>query len=150
MAEKQPTTIKELAKVLPELSRKVDLINTKVNKELAGMSQSMTFMNKGFEEFKATIASATKEIKELKAEQQQLKNESRVLAKGLEDMKRNLVEMKQYSRRNNLELKGIPHSPHENLAEMITAIGGAIGVEIKAQTLTISIMCPQRTRLNQM
>ncbi|XP_040066367.1 uncharacterized protein LOC120840005 [Ixodes scapularis] len=145
MTEKQPTTIKELAKFLSKLSTKLDVINTKVNKGLSGMSQSMTFMNKGFNKFKATMASATKEIKQLKAELQQLKKENQDLAKELEDTKRNLVKMKQYCH-GNLKTKGIPHSPHENLAKMITAIGGAIGVEIASTDIDVNCRMPTKNQ----
>lgn len=105
MTEKQPTTIKELTKFLSELSTKLDVINTNVNKGPSGMSQPTTFMNKGFNKFKATMDSATKEIKQLKAELQQLKKENQDLAKELEDTKRNLVKMKQYCH-GNLKTKG--------------------------------------------
>lgn len=45
-------------------------------------------------------------------------------------MKRNLDEIKHYSRRNNLEVKGIPHSPDECLGTLITEIASKRGVQI--------------------
>lgn len=146
MADKQPTTIKEVAKLLSELSAKLDAMNEKVTSELGGMSQSMDYMNKNFEEFKTTVENSKKEIKELKAEQLQLKKENMELAKELEVMKRNVIEIKQYSRKNNIEIKGLPLAPNENLQTVITEIGNKIGIQIAPSDIDVIHRVPTKDK----
>ncbi|KAG0425159.1 hypothetical protein HPB47_027653, partial [Ixodes persulcatus] len=139
MAEKQPSTVKEVVKILAEVSTKLDdmntklsheinTINTKLGTELEGVTRSMDFMNKNFEDFKKDLAAAVKEIK-LRAEQDALKVENKRLADELCTVKKELLDLEQYSRTNNLEIKRLPHNPNEDLETLVAQLAGCAGVQ---------------------
>lgn len=156
MGEKQPGTVKELAKFFFEfsakldemntsLSREMNVMNTNLGKEMEEINRSMTFMNKSFEDFKEDLATTVKEVKELRVEQQTLKDENRKLTEELTSVKSELVELKQYSRANNLEVKGLPQNANEVLDALVVELGTRVGAQLCPSDIDTVHRVPSKT-----
>lgn len=82
------------------------------------MKASMGYMNKTFEELRTT----KDELAALKKEHAALKVEKEQLAESLACARKEIVELKQYSRKNNGEIKGVPQEKDESLVEVVQKI----------------------------
>lgn len=154
MGDKQPSTIKELCKALADMAEKfqrgqaelkADL--TKVfETELGAVKRGMDFINKMFEEFKTEIADVKKELADARAEQQAVRTETCRLIKELNETKMELIDMQQYSRRVNLEIKGIPEVQNEDLLATTTAISASLKVPIKESDIDVVHRVPTKDK----
>lgn len=160
MAEKQPSTIKELAKLLTELYTKVDESSTEIKnelssvkssnaviqEELAGLKVSMSSMNCSIEGFKEVIKELKTDVTTLKQEQRQTRKDCLDLKQELSETRKELIELKQYSRRSNIEIKGIPLTPTESLDELITNIGAKLHTKITSQDIDAIHRVPSKDK----
>lgn len=119
MGDKVLSTIKELFKLVTDT-------NACLRKELDDVKDSLTYMNAKFEELRVT----KQELDAVRLEHATLKAEKEQMAQTLSDSKKELTELKQYSRNNNKEIKGIPQKPNESLEEITKAIGDKTGQEV--------------------
>ncbi|KAM7294348.1 hypothetical protein ISCGN_023854 [Ixodes scapularis] len=158
MAEKQPSTVKEVVKILAEVSTKLDDMNTKLSHEintmttklgteLEGVNRSMNFMNKNFEDFEKDLAAAAKEIKDVRAVQDALKVENKRLADELCTVKKELLDLKQYSRTSNLEIKGLPQNPNEDLETLVAKLAGCAGVQVTLMLCIVYLRKPKGCKM---
>ncbi|XP_040066037.1 uncharacterized protein LOC115324542 [Ixodes scapularis] len=124
MAEKQPSTVKEVVKILAEVSTKLDDMNTKLSHEINTMN--------------------TKLGTELESDA--LKVENKLLADGLCTVKKELLDLQQYSRTNNLEIKGLPQNPNEDLETLVAKLAGCAGVQVCPADIDVVHRVPSKTQ----
>lgn len=113
-----------------ELKQLRDIFERDFRKELREIKNSMTFMNKEFEEIKDELKAIRTENKELKAENEKLHVKCDKLAQELNTTASRILHCEQYSRNANIEIKGIPTQPNENLYATLSKIGDRIGESI--------------------
>ncbi|XP_040066097.1 cholesterol 7-desaturase nvd-like [Ixodes scapularis] len=118
MTDKQPTTVKEWAELLADLSMKMDAINNKVSNELEGMSKSMGFMNENFDEFKTKVKNNTKVLKQLNTEYLELKNKTMSAPNGC-------LELVAFRTRDGVACVADAYCPH--LGAHLGAVGRVVG-----------------------
>ncbi|KAL1468266.1 hypothetical protein MTO96_041604 [Rhipicephalus appendiculatus] len=94
---------------------------------------------KEFRDIKTSLAHAYKEYEDIKVENKELKESNaklHVLCSDLlhqiKDHECRILQAEQYSRRANVEIKGIPYSASLNLTEVVTKMCEQIGVPILA------------------
>lgn len=81
-----------------------------------------------------------KQVEDLKLytdEQKILREENIALKKKVNDLEERLVETEQYSRRNCLEIQGIPEDRNENLFEKVKQVGRALDVSIEENMIDV-------------
>lgn len=144
IGEKPPGSIKEVVKTMAEMTAKfaevlsevkaemknVDRSNNNIKAELKSVAASMGFINTSFEEFKQEIVNLRQELSEVQKQSLICQTENKRLDKELKETRRQLTELKQYSRRNNLELKGIPCTENEVLGESMHKIETFLNVDL--------------------
>ncbi|KAH9359828.1 hypothetical protein HPB48_015712 [Haemaphysalis longicornis] len=112
MAEKVPGSIKELLKYVVEanaaLKKEMDNANASLKKELDDVVDSMNNMNLTFEELRKT----KEELDSLKKEHTALKAEKEELERYVIDMETEMTQLKQFARKQNIEIKGMPQEPN--------------------------------------
>lgn len=149
MGNKQPSTIKEVAKLLADLCSKVyansseikselaggKSSNAAIQHEIAGVQTSMSFINANFEGFKTVVKEMQNEIATLKREQLRTRKDCTDLYNQLSETRKELIELKQYSRRSNIEIKGVPLSPTESLDGIIVNVGEKLRTKIASQDI---------------
>ncbi|CAN7945628.1 unnamed protein product [Ixodes hexagonus] len=88
-------------------------------KELTEIKKGMSFINKEHESMKQSLASIKNENSGLKKENAELNGKCGELARALKETESRLVSCEQYSRNNNLEVKGIPKGVGEKVDQLI-------------------------------
>lgn len=151
LRDKAPNSIKEVTKVLIEMTSKfIEAMNkltatvttlgsstTDIKTELTSFRASMKFMNDCFEEFKGDVKTFWEELTEVKNRSLECHRENERLNREMKDVRRQLVELKQYSRKNNLELKGVPFTESEDLKETLKQITTRLGVDVPSQNIDV-------------
>lgn len=137
MGDKPPSTIKELVKAMTDLSAQFDSKQSElkqdlkhvIESEMESVKTSMGFINEKFEEFRTEISELKKTLSDVKNVNQEMKKENNRLTNEVKTLRHELTELQQYSRRNNLEIKGIPPAPSENLISVMTSICHLLSTE---------------------
>lgn len=151
-AEKTPNSIKEIVRVLTDMtSRFVEVMtelkdevkqlqssNTAIQTELTSVRTGMDFMNENFEEFKTEVQTLRKELDDAKKLGLECQKENRILSKELAETKKQLIELKQYSRNNNLELKGIPVADSEDLNKVVETVASCLSTELPSHAIEVA------------
>lgn len=99
-------------------------------KEISEIKDSMNFINKEFETFKVKMTVLVTENSVLKKENTEMRAEMVVLNKALKEAENRLVNCEQYSRNNNIEVKGILKDETVNAEQLIMKLGDVIGEPI--------------------
>ncbi|KAH7954038.1 hypothetical protein HPB49_015043 [Dermacentor silvarum] len=134
-----PTTIKEVAKMLADFGSKFDAFSSKVCAEMQEVRNSLSFMNAHFEEFKIAL-------EKVKQEQVLLKKDNKQLHDELKKTQKELTELKQYSRQQNLEIKGLPKKPNENLADAMVEAGKKLGIPLTCADIDVIHLVPSKNK----
>ncbi|KAH7944756.1 hypothetical protein HPB49_000023 [Dermacentor silvarum] len=82
-----------------------------IEKELKPLKEAMEFINKQFEEVKSEIGDLKSEIAIVRTENRAIKNDFSRLTAELKETRKELTELQQYSRRNNVERPGHIREP---------------------------------------
>lgn len=135
MGDRAPNSIKELLKHFTD-------ITSNLKQELDEVKKSMEFMNNTFEELRGT----KQELENLKKDNAALKKEKDELALSLLSTTKELTDLKQYTRKNNLEIKGIPKEEKESLVEVVQKIGGKVGVAVAASDIDVVHRVPTKDK----
>lgn len=115
-------------------------------KELTEIKKGMSFINQEHESMKQALALIKKENSGLKKENAELNGKCGELARALKETENRLVSCEQYSRNNNLEVKGIPKDDAENVDQLISKLGEVIGEPITKADVEACHRVPTRDR----
>lgn len=151
LGDKPPGSIKEVVKVLNELLLKLDEFasdmkssvekvggsNTEIHAELSGIKESIDFMNQGFENFKTDVEGFRRELAEVKKQNEQHHKTNELLRRELQETKKEILELKQYTRNINLEIKGLPIAPNEDLVSSVQKVASCLGVELAESDIDV-------------
>lgn len=113
-----------------ELSKEVDLLRNEVEE----MRKSLAMFNSLYEEMKAQQEGLTKENKELTRSNQQLT--------------KRMAELEQYSRINNVEIKGVPQTKGEDCSDIVKEIGEKIGCSVDSNDIDVVHRVPAKQGQN--
>ncbi|KAH9376132.1 hypothetical protein HPB48_000715 [Haemaphysalis longicornis] len=104
LGDRPPNSIKELLKHFTD-------ITSNLKQELDEVKKSIGFINSTFEVLHGT----KQELENLKQDNSALKKEKDDQAVSLLSVTKELTDLKQYTRKNNLEINGIPKEENESL-----------------------------------
>lgn len=136
---------KNVAKLLDQFKQegKVDTrdlyecLGRDLRKDVRQMKNAMTFMNNSSEEIKAAFQSVVRDNVKRKEENVVLKQECVDLRKRLSGNECRVTHCEQYSRRCNLEIKGVPEWPNESVGNIIKQIATLLGEDIKGNDIQV-------------
>lgn len=120
-----------------------------LDQKLNPLITSLNFISDGFDEMREKIGGLEKSNKELVKENQILKQEMARLSNSITQIKMEVDEQEQYTRRECLELKGIPVTAEENTDEIVSKIGSLIDVEINEEDISVSHRLQSKARNNR-
>lgn len=106
-----------------------------VSKEVEEMTKGMTYMNSVFEELKTKCEAVLRENAEIRAENVNLKGANEIL-------QHKINQLEQYSRANNIEIRGLPMTKDENCVAVLQSIGTKINCPLNANDIDISHRVP--------
>lgn len=113
-----------------ELSREVDALR----KEVAEMRKSLEMFNSLYEK--------------MKQDQEALALDNKTLRKENEDLARRLANSEQYSRINNIEIKGIPCVQGEDCKAILQKLGDKIGCPVTSTDIDVIHRVPAKKDKN--
>ncbi len=106
-----------------------------VKGEMGEMSSSMQFLSKTVDDANVLMNEIKQELAAIKKENAELRVKNDLLTKTVADLQERMRHVEQYSRKDNLELSGIPTSPKENVKDIIKDLGTALGVEVETRSI---------------
>ncbi|KAH9367119.1 hypothetical protein HPB48_014743 [Haemaphysalis longicornis] len=86
------------------------------------MVRSMEFINAQFKNFKKELSAVVAENKKLKEENECLRQQCTENAQHIKDLAAKLTPCDQYSRRYNLEIKGVAETDSENVLQLVQRV----------------------------
>lgn len=151
MGEKPPNSIKEIVRVLSDLVIKLDAFatdikrdvakvsssNSEIHAELVGIRESIAFLNADVEQAKKDVVGFRQELTEVKKQSFLQLHENQQLGRELSEAKREIVELKQYSRSMNVEVRGLPVVANEDLTQSVRTIATRLGIEISENDIDV-------------
>ena len=99
---------------------------------------SINFLSVKYDDLDKAVKDLEKQNKILQLENSSLKVQLLAQAKEINQHHDLLNEYEQYSRRECLEISGIPQRPRENTNQIVIDIGEAIGVDITEEDISVS------------
>ena len=127
-----------------------EILEEKLNKKLNPILKSVEFMSASFDEITKKMVKLEQDKNEISMENKQLKSECLRLSNDLELLKQEMNNMEQYSRRDCLEIRGIPPTTNEDTNKIVQSIGNQIGVEVADTDISISHRLPSEHGRNQL
>ncbi|XP_028518224.1 uncharacterized protein LOC114576195, partial [Exaiptasia diaphana] len=120
----------EIVAKLEELSRKLEKINT--------LEASLEHLSAKYDEVVMTADSLKKEVHYLKVENSSLKAQVFACQEKATQNEIDINELEQYSRRDCLEIRGIPQSRDEDTDEIAKKVGELIDVDLEYDDISTS------------
>ncbi|XP_046688851.1 uncharacterized protein LOC124374730, partial [Homalodisca vitripennis] len=88
------------------------------------------------------MSELSKELKRVLAENTQLKKENQELRGDISGLHVRVRNLEQYSRRQNVEIDGIPETQGENVLRVLESVAEAVGVELKKENIVAAHRIP--------
>lgn len=121
--------------------------------ELKNHSYQFHEFKTSLEFFSSKLDEANKTMEELKAQNKEIIRENEIykqnnlkLTLKVNELEVKVRDLEQYSRRNNLEISGVPKTPGENEMDILRDVGRAIGVEVTAGSVVAVHRVPTYNR----
>ena len=129
-------TVQQLISILDE---KLAPFSAKMNE----IARSMEFINKKYEEMETKLKSYEEKQKDLCNENQALAFQLKQTTKELKDLQDVCNDLEQYSRRDCVEIRGVPlkrglRSGEENTDLIVMKVAATMGIEIEEKDISIS------------
>lgn len=133
-----------LRTILDEIleSKLTAILSSILDVKLKAYEESMTFFNTSFETMKVKMDSLEKQTKTLAQENDRLRSDSAKMNKEISDLRSSIDEQAQYTRRECLEIRGVPVTTGEDTNEIVKKIGALIEVDINDTDISISHRIP--------
>ena len=123
-------------------SKLTAILSSILDAKLKTYKESMTFFNTSFETMKVKMDGLEKETKTLTQECDCLRSDSAKMKKEISDSRSAIDDQAQYTRRECLEIRGVPVTSGEDTNEIVKKIGVLIEVDIIDTDISISHRIP--------
>ena len=133
-----------LRSILDEIleSKLTAILSSILEAKLKVYEESMTFFNTSFETMKVKMDSLENKTKTLAQENDRLRSDSAKMNKEISDLRSSIDDQAQYTRRECLEIRGIPGTAGEDTNEIVKKIGALIEVDISDTDISVSHRIP--------
>ena len=133
-----------LRSILDEIleSKLTAILSSILHAKLRTYEESMSFFNTSFESMKDKIKGLEKQTNTLTRENERLRSDSANLRKEIGNLRSALDEQAQYSRRECLEIRGVPTIHGEDTNEIMRKIGTLIDADVNDTDISISHRIP--------
>lgn len=115
-----------------------------MRKEIRELKASLEHMNQDVEDFRKECADLKKENAALRAINGEMADELRQLKKTANENSLRITAQEQYSRRNNIEIKGIPQIENEKLVDILAKVGDVVREPITEEDVQVYHRVPTR------
>ena len=141
-----------LNKIEDNIKQHKDIIETKFANmmiELDSIKKSNSYLSDKYDYLQGIAGNNKKEVDEIKSENMCLKQTVLELKNLLENTEKNLNNLEQYSRRECIEINGIPCTHEESTDEIVVALAKQVGVHITTKDISVSHRLKNLTKSKQ-
>ena len=135
---KSTLTLKSIESLLNEkllpITNKIECLHNRVEEVV----HSLSFLSNKYDELFNKVSVLEDNNKQLSTENQRLKSESSNLSNVCASLKVAIDELEQYSRRDCLELRGIPSSRDENTDDIVIKVASLVNINIKKEDISVN------------
>ncbi len=107
----------------------------KLEKRLITLEKSMDFINEKFEDHRKISDNLTKQHSRLESENKELKQKTEELDSNVNSLSIEVDDLEQYSRRDCIEVSGVPLQRDEDAEQSIINIGKVIGIDVDREDI---------------
>ncbi|XP_046684767.1 E3 ubiquitin-protein ligase TRAIP-like [Homalodisca vitripennis] len=131
-----------LRKVIEEF--KTDLFSElkSFRKDLEEVKSSMQVVSDALDKSNEMMKEIQKSYLEMKKENKELKETTFVLSRTVGELQDKVRTLEQYTRKNNIEISGIPVTPRESVNEIVKDLGKVLGVEVDDSQINLAHRIP--------
>lgn len=135
-----------LVRVMEQLKLEVFDELKSVKSEMTGLSSAVKFVSDSLDTSNKLMSEIKKELTSLKKENSELRERNDKLTKDMCNLKERLRNLEQYTRKNNVEMSGVPETARENVLDIVRDVGAALGVEIQEHQVAAAHRVPAYNR----
>lgn len=95
---------------------------------MGDLSNSMQFLSDKVDSVNNLMGEMRAEFAAIKKDNEELRAVSTSMSKEVEELRDRVRTLEQYTRRNNLEISGVPVTPGEKVMEIVKDVGNALGL----------------------
>ena len=114
-----------------------------------GLKDSVKFLSEKFDNVYKKVEELDKKVSDVQSENKCLKAEVLRLSGMVERQNNELNEIEQYSRRDCVEISGLPEEKGEDLNKLVVRIGSLMNVELDKKDISISQRLPKSRSENE-
>ncbi|XP_046683510.1 uncharacterized protein LOC124369531 [Homalodisca vitripennis] len=107
---------------------------------------ALDFFSAKLDDSNKAMAEIQTQYKEIRRENEAFKVQNAQLSQRVGALETKVRDLEQYSRRDNIEINGLPEIPGENSMSILQDIGRAIGVEVEPSTIVAVHRVPTFSR----
>lgn len=127
----------------------IESFKAEVFQELKNHSSQLNDFKKSLEFFSAKMDEHTKTMELIKEQNKTINKENEILKRSNAELVKNMSvleakvrDLEQYSRRDNIEVNGIPKTNGEDVKEILKVLGRAIGMEVDSSAVVAAHRVP--------
>lgn len=128
--------------VLEEFKKEVFKEFKQQSDRMKEFTTSLEFLYKSVDEANTLAAATRKDYAELKKQNEDLRVRNDELTGRVDHLSERVRELEQYSRRNNIEVSGVPATAKENIIALVKDIGAAIGQQVDESQISAAHRVP--------
>lgn len=131
-----------LVKILEEFKAEVFGEFKSFRTEMGELSTSVSFVSDKLDENAKLFKEFKDELAAVKRENAELRNQMDNVSDELYILRDKVRALEQYSRKNNIEISGIPATQRENVQKLVMDVGSALGIDVKEQDISAAHRVP--------
>ncbi|XP_046670989.1 uncharacterized protein LOC124360995 [Homalodisca vitripennis] len=116
---------------------------------MGDLSTSVSFVSNKLDESNSLMKEIRTDLAAMKRENEELRSQNRHLTCEVDVLKGKVRMLEQYSRKDNVEVSGLPVTQNEDVFDVVRDLGAAVGVDIQQQDISTAHRVPsyQRDRI---
>lgn len=132
----------ELTKLLEDFKKQMLGEMKSTRSEINGLANSMQFFSDKMDESTNLMKEIREELAAVKKENESLRVKNAALNSEVSSLKDRVRSLEQYSRKNNVEISGIPETPKEDVCRIVRDVGATLGVEVLENDISTAHRVP--------
>jgi hypothetical protein len=127
----------------------LEVLKTEVFNELKNfrndfseVTKSLQFLFDRVDASTSLMEGIKKDMKAIKRENEELRAKNASLSTTVTDLQGRVRSLEQYTRRNNIEISGIPVTPEENVVTVVKEVGAVLGVKVDESQINAAHRVP--------
>lgn len=116
------------------------------SEQMEDFRKSLQFMSDRVDESNTLMAETRKEYAEIRKQNEFLLQENKKLCTSVDNLQARLTNLEQYTRRNNIEISGIPETPKEDINTILKDVGTVLGEELRDGQVSAAHRIPTYTK----